>query len=243
VQNLADEAVQKLLATGQWTTESIPLSGVYSVYENGKIVKKPLEGYQDVLKPAGNNPFKGASTVTKKADTKQKTGRSGGGGGGSSKDKNDSFRDTNTTTEVEKMLDLMSQVNAIQQYQQSYYQSQNKYYSQTGQLQGVIAYMQKEKEVLEGQNGTLESNIKRIEEYMSAKQAELATLSTEDEKYKEVADDFDKLQKAHQTYTKQLIDNKSAVEALNQAMEEQRKKIRQMEIDLRNLILGAIEDR
>lgn len=243
VQNLADEAVQKLLATGQWTTESIPLSGVYSVYENGKIVKKPLEGYQDVLKPTGNNPFKGASTVTKKADTKQKSGRSGGGGGGSSSDKNKNFRDTNTNTEVERMLDLMSQVNSIQGAQQNWYQSQQKYYSQTKQLQGVIAYMQKEKEVLEAQNPVLEKNIQQIEYYMEIKKSELAALSTDDEAYKEVADDLDKLQKAHQTYTKQLIDNKTAMDQLTESMKEQQKKIRQMEIDLRNTILKAIEDR
>ena len=248
VENLAEEAIQKLKETGQWEVVPLKMNQTAALWNWDNEEKTAGHWSYDyttvgaqVLKPTGKNPlFTGSSSVQGKTPTNTK---SRGGGGGSSKDKNDNFRDKNTTTEVEKMLDLMSQVNAIQQYQQSYYQSQNKYYSQTGQLQGVIAYMQKEKEVLEGQNGTLESNIRRIEEYMNAKQAELASLSTEDEKYKEVADDFDKLQKAHQTYTKQLIDNKSAVESLNQAMEEQRKKIRQMEIDLRNLILGAIEDR
>ena len=197
-----------------------------------------------MLKPTGNNPFKGASTVTKKADTKQKSGRSGGGGGGgSSSEKNKNFRDTNTNTEVERMLDLMSQVNSIQGAQQNWYQSQQKYYSQTKQLQGVIAYMQKEKEVLEAQNPVLEKNIQQIEYYMEIKKSELAALSTDDEAYKEVADDLDKLQKAHQTYTRQLIDNKTTMDQLTESMKEQQKKIRQMEIDLRNTILKAIEDR
>lgn len=240
VEDEADKAVQKLLATGQWTTEKIFTNGIQDVLENGEIVRKKLVGEYAVLKPASGNPFAGKSTVNPKPD---QSSRRGGGGGGNNKDKNKNFRDTNVATEVERMLDLMSQVNTIQQSQQNYYQSQQKYYTQTGQLQGTIAYMQKEKEVLEAQNPVLEENIRRIEQYMEAKRAEIATLSTDDEAYKDVADDLDKLQKAHQNYTKQLIDNKTSIDALNKSMDEQRKKIRQMEIDLRNTILKAIEDR
>ena len=244
VQNLADEAVEKLLATGQWEVETIKMNQRAALWNWDNAEKtaghwtypETIVGAQ-VLKPTGKNPFKGNSTVTQKADTKQKSSRSGGGGGGGSSKSN------STPSEIERMLDIMNQVNSIQGGQQSYYQSQQKYYSQTGQLQGVIAYMQREKEVLEEQNPVLEKNIKQIEQYIAQKKAEIATLSTDDEAYKEVSEDLDKLQDAHQKYTKQIVDNKTALEALNQQMDEQRKKIRQMEIDLRNTILGAIEDR
>lgn len=239
----AEDVIKALEATGQWEVTSVDLPQNAQIWDpfNKKWISSSAVASATVLKPTGNNPFARQSTVTQKADTKKRSG--GGGGSSKDKDKNDNFRDKNVTTEVEKMLDLMSQVNTIQQSQQNYYQSQQKYYSQTGQLQGVIGYMQKEKEAIEAQNGTLDGNIKKIESYMEAKRAELAQLSTEDEKYSEVADDLDKLQKAHQTYTKQLIDNKTSIESLNQSIEEQRKKIRQMEIDLRNLVLKAIEDR
>ena len=244
VENLADEAVQKLLATGQWETDVLQLPQTAAIWHPGSQDKgggywsyETVTAGATILKPTGRNPFKGSSTVSQKADTKQKTGRSGGGGGSSE------HNTKNTETEVERMLDMMSQVNAINQAQQNYYQSQQKYYSQTGQIQGVIAYMQKEKEELESQKPVLEDNIKAIERYMEQKRNELSALSTSDEAYAEVADDLDKLQKAHQNYTKQLIDNGTAIEALTEQMDEQRKKIRQMEIDLRNLILKAIEDR
>lgn len=55
--------------------------------------------------------------------------------------------------------------------------------------------------------------------------------------------DLDKLQEEHQKYSQQLIKNKTDIENLTQAIDEQNKKIRQMEIDLRNTILEAIEDR
>ena len=247
VQNLADEAVEKLLATGQWELDEIQMNQTAALWNwdnNEKTAghwsyPSTIVGAQ-VLKPTGKNPFKGSSTVTHKADTKQKSssGKSGGSGGGSGE-----HNTKKTETEVERMLDLMSQINAINQAQQNFYQAQQKYYSQTGQIQGVIAYMQKEREELESQKPLLEGNIKEIERYMAQKKAELAALSTSDEAYAEVADDLDKLQKAHQNYTKQLIDNSTAIEALNEQMDEQRKKIRQMEIDLRNTVLKAIEDR
>lgn len=240
VEDEADKAVQKLLGTGQWELEARETHGWQDVLEGNQIVNKELNGKYWILKPSSGNPFSGRSSINSYKDTTPKNSSSGkrSGGGGSS-----GHNTKNTETEVEHALDIMSQVNAINQAQQNYYQSQQKYYSQTGQIQGVIAYMQKEKEELESQKPVLEGNIKAIERYMEQKRNELSALSTSDEAYAEVADDLDKLQKAHQNYTKQLIDNGTAIEALTEQMDEQRKKIRQMEIDLRNLILKAIEDR
>ena len=242
VQNLADEAVAKLAATGQWTTETIDLpqqAAVWHPGENGGGFwsTETMTAGATVLKPTGNNPFSGGSRGGSSG------GKGGGGGGGGGGGKNKDTSSKNQMTEVERVLDRMSQAKSIQDYQQNYYQSQQKYYSQTGQIQGVIAYMERESDALIEQNKSLESNIKQIESYMDKKRAELATLSTSDEKYEEVSDDLDKLQKAHQDYTKQVIDNKTAIDALNESMDEERKKIRQMEIDLRNTVLKAIEDR
>ena len=240
IQADAEDTIAKLIATGQWEVETmnLPQEGLMFNPKTGSWTRFTNSAQATFLKPTSNNPFKGKSTVSQKADTKQRSGRSGGGGGSSSE-----HNTKKTETEVEHMLDIMSQINAINQAQQNFYQAQQKYYSQTGQIQGVIAYMQKEREELESQKPLLEGNIKEIERYMAQKKAELAALSTSDETYAEVADDLDKLQKAHQNYTKQLVDNSTAIESLNEQMDEQRKKIRQMEIDLRNTILSAIEDR
>lgn len=238
VGDMAEETIKLLQATGQWEVEEIPLNGFVSAYENGRIVKKNLPGKQKVLRATGNNPYAGYSRGVKTKTTGDTSGgRSSGGGGGGSN------RDTNQMTEVERMLDRMEQMNAIHEYQQSYYQAEKNYYNQTGQLQGVMGYEQKEIDLLKEQSDVLEDNISKIEKYIAIKKSELSSLSTSDERYEEVADDLDKLQKAHQNYTKQLIENKTTVDQLTKAIEEQKKKIRQMEIDLRNTILKAIEDR
>ena len=146
-------------------------------------------------------------------------------------------------TEVERALNRMEQVEAIIGSQQAFYQSQSGYYAQTGRLQGVIGYSQMEIGVLTAENDVLKKNIEVIEQYMKQKQKELDVTDMSSDKYEEVRDDLDKLQKAHQEYTKKLIDNGTAVDQLNEKIDEQRKKIRDMEINIRNLVYKAIEDR
>lgn len=55
--------------------------------------------------------------------------------------------------------------------------------------------------------------------------------------------DLAALQEQHQEYSQQLLQNKIDLEELEQAMEDQRDAIRDMEIDLRELIHDAIMDR
>lgn len=240
VQNDAKATIEMLKATGQWelVTEDLPAEMPVFDVVNGKTVNVgtvTATGHQTLLRMKNTNPLSGGGGGGSSSSS-QSGGGGGGGGGGGNKNKNQ-------MTEVERMLDNMSQINDIQKYQQSYYQSQNKYYNQAGMLQGVIAYSEREIEVLNRQTEAMEDNVEKINEYIAKKKAELATLTTSDEKYEEVSDDLDKLQKAHQEYTKQLIDNKTAVDELNRSIEEQRKKIRDMEINLRNTILKAIQDR
>ena len=62
-------------------------------------------------------------------------------------------------------------------------------------------------------------------------------------KTKQGSEDFQKLAAQHQEYSLRLLKNKTDVENLTKAIKEQHDKIRQMEIDLRNTVLQAIEDR
>ena len=246
VQGLADETIQRLIATGQWQVETLTLPQEGFVFDpkTGKWTKTTINAHQSVLKPTGGNPFKGRSSGRSSGGTK----RSSGGGGGSSKSNDSdssssSSSSSNEMTEIERMLDMMTKINDIQNAQLDYYKAQEKYYSQTGRIQGVIAYMERQKEVLDAQNKTLAENVEQIEAEMEAKRAEVKAMDIADEGYEEAADDLDKLQDAHQDYTKQLVENRTEIERLNESIKEQNRKVRQMEIDLRNTILKAIQDR
>lgn len=228
----ASETVKMLEATGQWKVETIKLEGMQNVLENGKLVQKVVHGFQDVLRPTGNNPYKGTNKSNYSGSNNKK---SGGGGGENS--------DSNQMTEVELMLNRMEQMQAIIESQQGFYSAQSNYYKQTGHLQGVIGYSQKEIQVLEAQNDVLKQNIEQIDKYRQQKEAELEALDVSDEKYEEVRDDLDKLQKAHQQYTKQVIENETAIDQLNETIKETQKQIRDMQIKIREQIYKAIEDR
>lgn len=68
-------------------------------------------------------------------------------------------------------------------------------------------------------------------------------MDTSDESYEQAAKDLEGLQDAHQEYTLQLMENKTKVEDLTQSIKEQYDEIRDMEIELRDTIMEAIEDR
>ena len=240
VQEMAEETIELLKATGQWDTEVIKLPQEAFVWDpaSEKWIKQKVEAGATVLKSKGNNPFRGTNaTGTRQRTNSGKKGSSGGSG-----QKNNKANE-HPQTEVELMLNRMSQVQAIQEYQQSYYQAQGSYYNQTGYLQGVIGASQKEIEVLQKQNTVLKQNIEQINIYRRQKEAELKTLDVSDEKYEEVRDDLDRLQKAHQEYTKQVIDNETAMDQLNETIKETQRKIRDMVINIKQTIYKAIEDR
>ena len=237
VQNDAKATIAMLQATGQWELETVDLPAempIFSVGPDGSVTQTNVGavGSQTILRPTGSNQFNigggGGSSNNKK--------KGGGGGGGSKKDKD-------SMTEVERMLDMMKQQNDIQNYQQNYYKAKQQYYGNKGEIQGVISAMQREQSAIKEQNKTLDSNIKKIEQQIAVKKKELAQLKPTDEKYKEVADDLSKLQKAHQEYTVQVVNNQAAIVELTQAIKEQQDKIRDMEIEIENLVLQAIEDR
>lgn len=237
---LTEEMIELLQKSGQWEVETIDLQQMAWVFENGRWVQRMFNGMQQVLKPTGNNPF-----TRKHTNYAAKNNKSSGGSnsGRSNKNSDNTSSTGNQITEVERMLDVMEQIQKFQGYTKDMYAAMAKYYEGTGELQGVIAYLELEKQALADVNATLEANIKDIEAQMAAKQAEIAGMAASGEAYETVAGDLEKLQSAHQNYTKQLISNKSEMDSLTKAIKKQQDTIRDMEINLRQTIYKAIEDR
>lgn len=231
-QGMAEDTVNALLATGQWTVETLQLNTKAWVQgANGKWSLQTLTGYQQILKPSGSNPLGKAKSSYKGGGS---SGGGGGGGGGNS---------SKGMTEVERMLDRMAQIQDIQDHTKSLYSAQASLYAQTGQLQGVIRYYEKERDAIEAQNKTLQENIDEMEPWLEKKKAEVAALDVSSAEYAEASSDLKSLQERHQQYTLALINNTAEVDKLTKAIKEQNDAIRQMEIDLRSTILGAIKDR
>ena len=135
VQDTANATVQMLLALGQFELEEREVEEGLTlpiVDSSGNIsyINGTSKGKYQFLVPKGSNPLGNIGGGGGESSTSNKSG-GGGGGGGGGKNSNSGM------TEVAKMLDTMSQIDSIQGSQQNYYQSQQKYYQQTGQLQGV----------------------------------------------------------------------------------------------------------
>lgn len=162
--------------------------------------------------------------------------KSGGGGGGGS--------GSNSVSElVESMLDEFDRVNALRDHRRELAQMGQSYHEARGEIQGVIAYLQIERDIVEEDTKALEAYLGQLEAQIEANRAIVTTEAAGSKAYNQAMIDLDKLQEEHQKYSKTLVQNKTDVENLTDAIKKQYDKIRQMEIDLRNTILEAIEDR
>lgn len=161
-------------------------------------------------------------TKDNRADsTKKTTVKSGGGGGGGGS--------KTTTSAAEKLITRMTEGLTLSDHARDLAQQAQAYYEVRRELQGVIRYQEVERRLVEEENVTLQGYLTSLEEQMK--------------KTKQGSEDFQKLAAQHQEYSLRLMKNKTDVENLTKAIKEQNDKIRQMEIDLRNTVLQAIEDR
>lgn len=162
-------------------------------------------------------------------------GRSGGGGGGSSTAK--------VSESIEKLIKGMTEALDIKDYRRELAQLAQSYYEARGELQGVILYLNEEKKIVEENTETIKGYLGTLEDQIAAKKAELSATKEGSKQYEQIKLDLAKLEETHQKYSKQLIKNRTDVINLTKSVKEQQDKIRDMEIDLRNTLLKAIEDR
>ena len=225
VQNLAADAVDALIATGQWTIETItmPQEGAQWNPLTGVWTRTRINTNQNVLRYTGSNPLKGGGS-----------GKGGGGGGSSS---------TSVSQSTQKLLDKMDEAVDAGDHRRKMAQLAQQYHEVRGEIQGVILYLGKEKEIVQENSTTLTGYIAELENQMAAQRAIMSKNKEGSKKYKQVAADLEALQKQHQQYSETLLQNKIDLEELTKAIQKQQDAIRDMEIDLRDLIHDAILDR
>ena len=234
VQNLAADAVDALIATGQWTMETItlPQEGAQWNPLTGVWTRTRINTNQNVLRYTGNNPLKGGGSGKKSSGGG--SGKGGGGGGSGS---------TGASKSTQRLLDRMDEAVDAGDHRRKMAQLAQQYHEVRGEIQGVILYLGKEKEIVQENSTTLTGYIVELENQMAAQKAIMNKNKEGFKKYKQAATDLEALQKQHQQYSETLLQNKIDLEELTKAIQEQQDAIRDMEIDLRDLIHDAILDR
>ena len=234
IQNLAADAVDALIATGQWTMETItmPQEGAQWNPLTGVWTRTRINTNQNVLRYTGSNPLKGGGSGKKSSGGG--SGKGGGGGGSSS---------TSVSQSTQKLLDKLDEAVDAGDHRRKMAQLAQQYHEVRGEIQGVILYLGKEKEIVQENSTTLTGYIAELENQMAAQRAVMSKNKEGSKKYKQAATDLEALQKQHQQYSETLLQNKIDLEELTKAIKEQQDAIRDMEIDLRDLIHDAILDR
>ena len=190
VQNLAADAVQALIATGQWTLETItlpqegaqwdPISGTWTISR--------MNTGQNVLRYTGSNPLRSGGGGG---------GYSGGGGGGGSSN-------VTVSKSIQKALDRMDEEQGIEDHRRRMAQLAQDYHEARGEIQGVILYLEKEMDIVRDNNVSLRQYIDTLDEQIRKKQAELAKQKEGSKGYQQAMADLEALQAAHQEYSEQL---------------------------------------
>lgn len=154
-------------------------------------------------------------------DTSTKTGRGGGGGGGGGKSKEESA--------IQKLLKEMEATMKVIDYRRKMAQLGQEYHELRGEIQGVIMYMDKEIAIIKEQDTTAKQHIETLKKKIAS--------------FKGEQEELDDLTEQLEEYNQQVVQNKIDIEELTQAIQEQKDAIREMEIELRETIAQAIQDR
>lgn len=166
------------------------------------------------------------------------------GGGGKSGGSGSTISEAQKMVDLlQQMLDLMNQLDAIRAFERELTQLNGTYYKNRGELTNYMAAMRDEIALIERSNAVEAQNARSLEQQMNQKKAEIASLQSGTEEYDKANEALAKLQTQHQKYSKSLLQNKIDVDALTEAIKEQERQIRQMQIDVRNMIEKAIRDR
>ena len=175
-----------------------------------------LNGLDNVNTIGGYNAGIAGKGTGRSGATKKASG-GGGGGGGTKK------------TAADKMIEKMKTGLELSDHARELAQQAQAYYEVRRELQGVIRYQEVERRLVEEENVTLQGYLDSLEKQM--------------QKTAQGSEEYQKLAAQHQEYSLRLLKNKTDVENLTKAIKEQYDAIRNMEIELRNTILQAIEDR
>ena len=205
-----------------------------------------LNGAQISVNQAGRIVVSNLGSVNASNNSRSRRGGGGsrrGGGGGGSSGSDSAGSAQKVASAIEQMTDLMEQIQSLFEFHQSMIQQIQEIYTGKGQLTDLIAVYNEERAAILQNNKVLEENVRRLEALIPDQQKLVQSMDTSNEAYEDAAKDLDLLQKAHQQYSKQLLENVAAVDKLAKEIEDTYEEIRQKRITVENMILEAIEDR
>ena len=176
--------------------------------------------------------------------TSNKKGGGGGGGGGGDKKKN-----SNTPSKDKKTFEQSNWLETIQ-FQEDQLQDlidrlgiMRDRYDMQGYLTAEINTINLQNQKIREQTELYKQNMAAVGQRIEATKAELAAQAKGTEEYDKVLTRLKELQDAYAEYDTSILENENTILENIEAVKELRRKILEQEIELRNVIKSAIEDR
>lgn len=240
VDNMAASMLDTLIKTGQFEVQTVDVNSVAQVWDDAAqtFVTKSVNGTYKVLKPTNSNPFNTSHRSGSSSSSKSSGGGGGGGSSGSSKSdtKNGNSEESRWVEEIENRIqrisDRMSQLNSIMNSWDSegYYSAEIKGLNQTN-------------EMLEEQDKILREKIAEAQARLPALIEEFNKTTPDTEAYDDILERVNTIQDAITDWTQSLTDNEASILSNKQKIDDLKDSIRQLNLDLENEVLQAIEDR
>lgn len=164
--------------------------------------------------------------------------RGGGGGGGRDRERTDEI-----TKELQNFLDKLSRQDDVDDFIRDMIQLTNAFHNARGEITATITMMEYEIRHVEGLIRADEKAIEIINEKIRVKQKEIDTFDKASNEYAQAVTDLNALQDAHKEYSKRLVQNKTDIEDLKNSIIDARKRIRDMEIEIVELVREGFENR
>lgn len=175
----------------------------------------------------GASSYLGGSSPT----GKKPSGGGGGGGGG----------DTGVSKELQKFFDTLKRKEEIGDITLELISLRKEYFELRGEI--TMAMKVTEEEIAQAKKLADEdmAAAASIKAKMEAKQAEIKGLKVGSKAYKQAEADLEELVNQHNEYSKKILDNRNNLEQLTQSIKAYRDQIRDMEIELREVLKEAYE--
>ena len=176
--------------------------------------------------------------------TSNKKGGGGGGGGGGDKKKN-----SNTPSKDKKTFEQSNWLETIQ-FQEDQLQDlidrlgiMRDRYDMQGYLTAEINTINLQNQKIREQTELYKQNMAAVGQRIEATKAELAAQAKGTEEYDKVLTRLKELQDAYAEYDTSILENENTLLENADAIKDLRRQILEQEIELRNVIKSAIEDR
>lgn len=164
--------------------------------------------------------------------------RSGGGGGGGGRG-----AETGVSKAIKEFLETLAKQKELEDFTMAMLRLRKEYYELRGEIAAVITITNEQIAHMREVHRADQEAATDVANKLALKERELAAMSKSSSTYEQTKADVEALRAKHQDYSKQLVQNVIDIQTLEDSLKTLNNKIRDMEIELRDTLNEAVNER